>query len=101
MVACASIVFSVYIAIWSIVIGLYVADFAALISGLACLAAGVLFFVTAKPVSAIYVMGIGFLCLGFGILLMFLFNLLTVGVVKLSKLIILGIKGLFAGKERE
>ena len=101
LIACASIIFSVYIVIWSVVISLYAANFAVLISGLACIAAGVLFFVTAKPVSAIYVMGIGFLCLGFGILLLFLFNLITVGFVKLSKLIILGIKGLFVRKERE
>lgn len=101
LMACASIIFSVYIVIWSVVISLYAVNFAVLISGLACIAAGVLFFVTAKPVSAIYVMGIGFLCLGFGILLLFLFNLITVGFVKLSKLIILGIKGLFVRKERE
>ena len=101
LIACASIVFSIYIVIWSVVISLYAVNFTVLISGLACIAAGVLFFVTAKPVSAIYIMGIGFLCLGFGILLLFLFTLIAVGFVKLSKLIILGIKGLFVRKERE
>lgn len=101
LMACASIIFSVYIVIWSVVISLYAVNFAVLISGLACIVAGVLFFVTAKPVSAIYVIGIGFLFLGFGILLLLLFNLITVGFVKLSKLIILGIKGLFVRKERE
>lgn len=100
LIAFASIILSVYIVLWSVVISLYATVFAVLVSGLACIAAGILFFITAKPVPAIAIMGMGFLCLGLGILLLFLFNLITVGVVKLSKLIILGIKSLFVGKEK-
>ena len=101
LISFASIILSAYIVLWSVVISLYAVNFAVLVSGLACIAAGVLFFITAKPVPAIAIMGMGFLCLGLGILLLFLFNLITIGVVKLSKLIILEIKHLFVGRRED
>lgn len=100
LIAVFSVFLSVYIALWSIDFALYAIDFAVLISGIGCLVASILLIVLGNPTQGLLIFGSGLVCIGMSILMFLLFNLITVGFLKLSKLFLLCIKSLFVRKER-
>lgn len=95
-----SVFLAVYIVLWSVVITLYATDFVIAFGGVACAGAGILFMTMAKPVPGIFMLGMGLIFVGISVLLFFLFNFVTVGIVKLSRLIVLGVKSIFVRKEK-
>lgn len=95
-----SVFLAVYIVLWSLVITLYATDFVIALGGVACAGAGVFFMTMAKPVPGIFMLGTGLILVGISILLFFLFNFVTAGIVKLSGLIVFGVKSIFVRKEK-
>lgn len=91
-------VLAVYLSVWSVIISLYVVDLAVVICGIAFVRLAVAFLFGGQFVSGGVALGAGLVCMGLSILLFFVFNLVTKGILWASKKVLLGIKGLFIGK---
>ncbi len=93
-----SVVLSAYLAVWMMIISLYVLDLSVALSGLALI--GLAFGALIQSNLAVFGMmfGCGLILMGLSILLFFGFNLVTKGILWLSKKILIGIKGLFIKK---
>lgn len=89
---------SVYLAVWSVIISLYAVDLSIAVSGVACIATGIVALVHAKFLVFGVMFGCGLLLIGLSILLFFVFNLVTKGILWLSKKVLIGIKSLFIKK---
>lgn len=91
-------ILSAYLSIWMMVLSLYLLDLSIAISGIAFigLAIAELF----KGAFAVFgaLLGFGLVALGVSILLFFTFNLITKGIIYISKKVLLGIKSLFIRK---
>lgn len=91
-------ILSAYLSIWMMVLSLYLLDLSIAISGIAFigLAIAELF----KGAFAVFgaLLGFGLVALGVSILLFFAFNLITKGIIYISKKVLLGIKSLFIRK---
>lgn len=89
---------SIYIVIWAVVIVLYAADFSIAAVALGGIIGSLILAPTGQlPLSMLF-FGAGLVCAGVSILLFMLFNLITLGVAKLSKLIVLWVKSWFVRK---
>ena len=98
-ISVASLVFSVWVSLWSGVISLYAAAFALVVSAVGCLVGSVFMFDSGfAPV--VVALGAALVCAGLGILLFMLSNLAAKGMIALTKLIGKGIKKIFGGKEQ-
>ena len=88
-------ILSAYLSIWMMVLSLYLLDLSIAISGIVFigLAIAELF----KGAFAVFgaLLGFGLVALGVSILLFFAFNLITKGIIYISKKVLLGIKSLF------
>lgn len=91
-------ILSAYLSIWMMVLSLYLLDLSIAISGIVFigLAIAELF----KGAFAVFgaLLGFGLVALGVSILLFFTFNLITKGIIYVSKKVLLGIKSLFIRK---
>lgn len=91
-------ILSAYLSIWMMVLSLYLLDLSIAISGIVFigLAISELF----KGAFAVFgaLLGFGLVALGVSILLFFAFNLITKGIIYISKKVLLGIKSLFIRK---
>ncbi len=92
-------ILSAYLSIWMMVLSLYLLDLSIAISGIVFigLAIAELF----KGAFAVFgaLLGFGLVALGVSILLFFAFNLITKGIIYISKKVLLGIKSLFIRKK--
>lgn len=98
LVAGFSVILSIYLVAWIVIITLYAVDLAIAISGLALVAAAGVALFSGRFVVFGMLFGVGMVLLGVSILLFFGFNLVTKGILWLTKKILTGIKGLFVGK---
>ncbi len=89
---------AIYLSVWSVIISLYAVDLAVAICGLAFVGVAVALLFDGQFVPGGVVFGAGFVCMGLSILLFFVFNLVTKGILWVSKKVLIGIKGLFIGK---
>lgn len=98
VLALCSVVLSAYLAVWMMIISLYVLDLSVALSGLALI--GLAFGALIQSNFAVFGMmfGCGLILMGLSVLLFFGFNLVTKGILWLSKKILIGIKGLFIKK---
>lgn len=96
--AAAVIFISLYVVIWSIVIALYSADLALALTALAGIFGSAAYLTSVGAAQAALCFGAALFCAGISIFLLFAFNKVTVGVVMLSKKILLATKGLFIRK---
>lgn len=94
-----AVVLSIFITVWAIIFSLYVTDFALGMSAIACILAAVVSFAAGK-------IALGFMCIGAalilaGITILFFFGIWYVvkGVLFLTKMMMIGIKSMFVGKE--
>lgn len=92
LVAAAAVVISVYIVLGSVIISLYVADFSLAACGVALFA---IYMITGRLVEGAFMLGAGLVCIGLAILMFFVFNQITKGLLWLSKKIWLLIKSCF------
>ena len=96
LIAVAAVIFSVWISLWSVVISLYATTVALGASAIGCVF-GSFFMLDGGMVVAL---GAALVCAGLTILFWMLSNLAAKGMVKLTKLLFVWIKGMFAGKEQ-
>ena len=95
IVAAIAIVLSVYIVLWSVIISLYAVDFSLAVSGLAGVLAFGIFKYTGATAQGLFIAGCGLVCVGLAIILFFVFNQITKGLLCLSKKIWLVVKSCF------
>ena len=98
LIAVLAVVIALFIALWAVVIALWAAVGAIILTGLAAIVVGVIELIRAHLPQGLVLLGGGLVCLGLCALLFLLMKLLTVGTVKLCKLVWTGIKSLFVGK---
>ena len=89
---------SCYLSVWMMIISLYVMDFSLAVSGLAMVVLAFAALVQGNFAVFGMMFGCGLILLGLSVLLFFGFNLVTKGILWLSKKILIGIKGLFIKK---
>ena len=99
LVAAVSVILAIYVSVWSIIITLW-AVFASVVAvSFAGIVAAIVFMVTGKVASGVALVGLSLICAGVSILLFFVCNEATKGVIWLTKKIVLGIKNSFIKKE--
>ena len=99
LIAVLAVLFALFIALWAVVIALWAVVAAVILTGLVALVAGVVELCRLHLPQGLVLLGGGLVCLGLCALLYLLMKLITVGTVKLCKLIWTGIKSLFVGKK--
>lgn len=92
-------ILSAYLSIWMMVLSLYLLDLSIAISGIVFI--GLAISELIKGAFAVFgaLFGFGLVALGVSILLFFVFNLITKGIIYISKKVLLGIKSLFIRKK--
>ena len=99
LIAVCAVALALYIALWAVVIALWAVVLAVILAGVAAVAAGVFELARLHLPQGLILLGGGLVCLGLCALLYLLMKLITVGTVKLCKLIWTGMKSLFVGKK--
>lgn len=89
---------SAYLTVWVMIISLYALDLSVALSGFALVAMAFAALVQGNFAVFGMIFGCGLMAVGLSILLFFGFNLVTKGILWLSKKILIGIKGLFIRK---
>ncbi len=98
ILALCSVVLSCYLVVWVMIISLYALDLSVAFSGLAMVVTAFVALVQGQFAVFGMMFGCGLMAVGLSILLFFGFNLVTKGILWLSKKILIGIKGLFIKK---
>lgn len=89
---------SIYLSVWAVILSLYAVDLSIVISGIALVSMAIVALVQGRFAVFGMMFGCGLILLGLSVLLFFGFNLVTKGILWLSKKILIGIKGLFIKK---
>lgn len=97
LIACFAIIFAMYVVIWSLIFSVFAVVVSIGIVGLAALPAS-LFLFAENYVAALGMIGTGLILAGLSILLYFPAKYAAKGLVRLTGLILKGIKSLFIGK---
>ncbi len=95
LIAAASVLFSLYITIWAVVVSLYAVNLTFALGAVLGLVQGGIFIFTGNYAAAAFYFGAAFACFGITVLLFFGFNKMTGKLVALSKQFVLWIKSLF------
>lgn len=98
--AAFAVILSVYVCLWAAEICIYAANITFFAGGACGIALMVAYFMQGNVGGAIFVLGAGILCVGLGLLMMWVCRESTRLMVVLTKKIWLGIKKMFVRKER-
>ena len=98
LIAVLAVIFALYIALWAVVVGLWAAVAAVILAGLAAIAGGIVELCRLHLAQGLVLLGGGLMCLGLCVVAFLLMKLITLGTVKLCKLLWTGVKSLFVGK---
>ena len=98
LIAVLAVIFALYIALWAVVIGLWAAVAAVILAGIAAIAGGIVELCRLHLAQGLVLLGGGLMCLGLCVVAFLLMKLITLGTVKLCKLLWTGVKSLFVGK---
>lgn len=96
--AAVSVIFSVYVSIWSVVLVLYTVAVAVGAAAIGCIVGS--FFMIGRTATIAVAWGAALLCVGLAILLFLLGNLAAKGMIELTKLCWQGVKSIFQRKEQ-
>ena len=99
LLAVLAVVLALYVALWAVVIALWAVVAAVILTGVVAVVAGIVELCQLHLPQGLVLLGGGLVCMGLCALLFLLMKLITVGTVKLCKLIWTGIKSLFVGKK--
>lgn len=94
-----SVIFSLYLTVWIIVITFYIVDFSFAVASIVCLAAIFFALIQGEFLFAIAAFGASLVLGALAVLLFFGCNYMVKGVVFVTRKMLLGIKSLFIGKE--
>ena len=98
LIAVLAVIFALYSALWAVVVGLWAAVAAVILAGLAAIAGGIVELCRLHLAQGLVLLGGGLMCLGLCVVAFLLMKLITLGTVKLCKLLWTGVKSLFVGK---
>ena len=99
LLAVLAVVLALYVTLWEVVIALWAVVAAVILTGVVAVVAGIVELCRLHLPQGLVLLGGGLVCMGLCALLFLLMKLITVGTVKLCKLIWTGIKSLFVGKK--
>ena len=99
LIAFLAVIFSLYIALWAVVISFYAVCLALAAAGVCALPGAVLLAVRGNIPAAAAFLGAGIFCAGLAILMFFLCRLITRGAIKLTRNIIQKIKAFLLRKK--
>lgn len=88
LISAASVVFSLYVTLWSVIIAFFAVDIAFFAGALAGILASLPVFITGNAAAGLLLIGAGLLCAGLGLLWFFLCIGTTKGIVWLTKVFI-------------
>ena len=94
-----AVVLALYVTLWAVVIALWAVVAAVILTGVVAVVVGIVELCRLHLPQGLVLLGGGLVCMGLCALLFLLMKLITVGTVKLCKLIWTGIKSLFVGKK--
>ncbi len=92
---------SVYIAIWCVIISLFVAEFSFVASGLGGIGIGISFLVSGNGASGLLAIGAGILLVGIALFLIYPIWMMSKGLVKLTGKFVVWLKSLFISNNRD
>ena len=101
LVAFFSVIFALFVSLWSVIISLWATFVSFAACGFAAVIVGIAFCFIQKGVLGLAMIGVGLICLGFGILMFLASHYATKGTVLLTKKTVLGIKKCFIKREEE
>ena len=101
LVAFFSVIFALFVSLWSVIISLWATFVSFAACGFAAVIVGIAFCFMQKGVLGLAMIGVGLICLGFGILMFLASHYATKGTVLLTKKTVLGIKKCFIKREEE
>lgn len=90
-----AVVFAMYCVIWAVIISLWAVVFSLVLGGFASIVSSLVILLSAHPLSALLVIGVGFVCIGLGLLSFFGAYLASKGLFDLTKLFVRKIRSLF------
>ena len=99
--AAFAIIISVYVCLWAVEICIYAANITFFAGGVAGLGLTVVYFIQSNVGAALFVLGAGILCVGIGLLMLWVCRESTKGIIVLTKKICLGIKKMLIRKENK
>ena len=99
--ACAAVLVLLagYAVLWACIITLYAVDLTAALGGVAGLVGSLLLTPSGELAARVFLLGAGLACLGLAVLLFFVFNQISVWILRLSKKALLALKFRFVQKE--
>ena len=97
--AAFAIIISVYVCLWAVEICIYAANITFFAGGVAGLGLTVVYFIQSNVGAALFVLGAGILCVGIGLLMIWVCHKSTKSIISLTKKICLGIKKMLVRKE--
>ncbi len=100
LIAFFAICFSLYIVLWAVLISVWAVDLALAVSVIGGLFTAAGCMIKGNPAGAAFTIGAAALCAGLAILLFFGCVALTKGLLRFTKKILIGIKGMVMGKEK-
>ena len=99
LIAAVAVFFSIYITLWSLLISLWAVELSIALSAVGGIVLAVVLFAQGQTPAGLAMFGAGLLCAGLTIFLFFGCLAASKGIIRLTKLIIKGVKSLFIGKE--
>ena len=101
LIAFASVLFSLYITIWCILISVYAINIAFALGAVIAVPCSIYFMCTGNVMPGVFLLGGAFLLAGLTILMFYLNVLISKGIVWLSEKLVLWIKSLFVRKDKD
>ena len=98
-IAFASIIFSLLVSVWAIIISFYIVAGSLVIGSVGCILGSAMYFALGMPVSGVFGFGAVFVCIGLSILFFLLSISMSKGTVFLTRKLFIGLKTSFVGKE--
>lgn len=100
LIAVFAVALSVYVVLWALVITVWAIDLALIICPVGGIAYFIVFALQGNILSGVALLGAGIVCAGLSVLLFVGCKKLTKGTLRLTKVILLGVKRLVIGKEK-
>lgn len=99
LISLVSVIFSVYLTLWIIVITLYAVDLSLAVASIASIASAFVAFIGGEPLVGLASIGSFMVCGALSVLMFFGCGYVVKGVVFVTRKMLLGIKSWFIGKE--
>lgn len=100
VIACAAVMFALYVSLWSIIVSAWAVFLAFIISGIGSIPTCIIFIANGNVASGFIMLSAGIICLGLSMLAFYGSKKATKGIILLTKKITIWIKNCFIKKEK-